>query len=85
MNYSLATGGGHGFMARRYGLTVDNLLAAEIVLADGSVRVVGQHSTAQDDIDLFWAMAMTQQNRDGKQTSKRADKWDRSSICLHFG
>jgi FAD/FMN-containing dehydrogenase len=44
--------GGIGFLHRRFGLTVDNLLAAEIVTADGLVR----HVDAAAEPDLFWAI-----------------------------
>jgi FAD/FMN-containing dehydrogenase len=48
----LATGGGIGFMVRKYGLTIDHLLSAQVVTADG--RIV----TASDaeHPDLFWAI-----------------------------
>lgn len=48
----LATAGGIGFLAREYGLTLDHLRAAEVVLADGSiVRTDAEHHP-----DLFWAV-----------------------------
>jgi hypothetical protein len=48
----LALGGGIGYLARKYGLTIDNLLEADMVLADGSFVTVNnkQHP------DLFWAI-----------------------------
>ena len=48
----LVTGAGVGYLARRDGLTIDNLLAAEIVTADGQLRAVD----AEHEPDLFWAI-----------------------------
>ncbi|KAB2573651.1 FAD-linked oxidoreductase [Lasiodiplodia theobromae] len=47
----LTLGGGFGFLSGLYGLTVDNLLAVEFVLADGSVVTASETSHP----DLFWA------------------------------
>ena len=44
--------GGIGFLVRKHGLTIDSLLAAEIVTADGRVRRVD----AQNEPELFWAL-----------------------------
>ena len=48
----LTLGGGIGYLSRRDGLTIDNLLAAEVVLADGSIV----RADAQEHPDLFWAL-----------------------------
>jgi FAD/FMN-containing dehydrogenase len=48
----LALGGGFGWTSRKFGLTVDNLVAADIVTADGRLRRVD----AQNEPDLFWAI-----------------------------
>ncbi len=48
----ITLGGGVGYLVRAYGLTIDNLLAAEIVTADGAIHVVD----AGHEPDLFWAV-----------------------------
>jgi FAD/FMN-containing dehydrogenase len=44
--------GGIGFLARKHGLTIDNLLAAEVVTADGEIVQASEES----EPDLFWAI-----------------------------
>ena len=48
----LTLGGGMGWLSRRYGLTIDSLMAVEIVTADGQAR----HVSADHDPELFWAI-----------------------------
>ena len=48
----ITLGGGVGYLGRKHGLTIDSLLAAEIVTADGAIRVVD----AETEPDLFWAI-----------------------------
>lgn len=48
----LTLGGGIGHFTRQFGLTIDNLLAADVVLADGSFV----HASARENADLFWAL-----------------------------
>jgi FAD/FMN-containing dehydrogenase len=48
----ITLGGGVGYLSRRYGLTIDDLLAADVVTADGEVRRVD----AEREPDLFWAI-----------------------------
>ncbi len=48
----ITLGGGVGYLLRKYGLTIDNLLAAEIVTANGELLQVD----AETHPDLFWAI-----------------------------
>lgn len=48
----ITVGGGVGYLVRKYGLTIDDVLAAEVVTADGQLLYVD----AENHPDLFWAI-----------------------------
>ena len=48
----LTLGGGEGWVRRKYGLTIDSLVSARVVCADGSVHT----ASAKSESDLFWAL-----------------------------
>ena len=48
----LTLGGGQGWVRRKHGMSVDNLVAAQVVCADGEVRT----ASASSHPDLFWAI-----------------------------
>jgi FAD/FMN-containing dehydrogenase len=48
----LILGGGVGHLSRKYGLSIDNVLGADLVLADGSFV----HASEDENADLFWAI-----------------------------
>lgn len=48
----LTLGGGFGWISRKYGLTIDNLLSVELVTARGEIV----HASSTENEDLFWAV-----------------------------
>jgi len=48
----LTLGGGFGYLARGHGLTIDNLISADVVTANGELV----HASEDDNADLFWAL-----------------------------
>ncbi|MGH3836626.1 MAG: FAD-binding oxidoreductase, partial [Pseudonocardiaceae bacterium] len=48
----LTLGGGYGWLRRKYGLSCDNVVEAQVVCADGQVRT----ASAEHNPDLFWAI-----------------------------
>ena len=48
----LTLGGGFGWLSRKHGMTIDNLLSADVVTADGQMRT----ASAEHNPDLFWGI-----------------------------
>ena len=48
----LTLGGGFGWLSRKYGMTVDNLVSADVVTADGKLV----RASASENSDLFWGI-----------------------------
>src|SRR5436190_20963012 len=48
----LTLGGGMGWLTRKHGLSIDNLVSAEVVTADGQIR----RASEAENPDLFWAI-----------------------------
>ena len=48
----LTLGGGFGWLSRKYGLTIDNLISVDVVTANGELL----HASDKENADLFWAV-----------------------------
>ena len=48
----LTLGGGFGWLTRKYGMTIDNLVSVDLIMADGNKL----HASENENTDLFWAI-----------------------------
>jgi FAD/FMN-containing dehydrogenase len=48
----LTLGGGFGWTTRKFGMTIDNLVSADVVTANGALV----HASERENVDLFWAL-----------------------------
>ncbi len=62
----LTLGGGIGYLTRGFGLSLDNLVSADVVTADGRFLVASERENA----DLFWALA--RRRRELRRASRRS-------------
>jgi FAD/FMN-containing dehydrogenase len=75
----LALGGGFGFNSRKFGLTSDNMLASEMVTADGEMHQIDESSEA----DLLWALRGGGGGNFGINTSFRFRVYSVPSVSVY--
>lgn len=75
----LTLGGGFGFNSRKFGLTSDNLIEAEIVTADGEPRLVNEAS----EPDLLWALRGGGGGNFGINTSFRFQVYEVETVSVY--
>jgi FAD/FMN-containing dehydrogenase len=76
----LTLGGGHGILGRAYGLTLDHLVGAQVVLADGRVADCDEHH----DGDLFWALRGAGAGNFGVVTALTFRPWPAPASLANF-
>lgn len=75
----LILGGGYGLLSGQRGLCIDALIEVEIVLADGTVKVVGEASEDEEDKELFWGVRGAGQTL-GVATSFTSRAWPQKEV-----